>query len=1208
MGEYLIRDKDGALVLYNIAGDKPTAKEQANINADLLGQPEAPANPLPKEPEAPGLLDVGKSFGTGIARGWNTSQSAYYRAQQMYAEKTGDTEGAKKYAELAEGELKERKSYGSRKGLFDEETTMGKAASIAQTLGESGPAMATSVGATIGGGMIGGPVGAVAGFGLSTAAYVPQSFSGNVERQIEQHGKVKNWEKAGLAATGQAVLEATVDRVTFGAAGILKRGYQVGAKAVTGKAIETAAQKEAREIAEAAVNNALTFTMKRIGKTAAVGAVTGSAEEVLQQGLERWQAEMDVLPDAKSKREYLEAAVTGGIIEGIFGGGAGYVGARGDVKEERARQAAKEDADAERDALGKAFKENVPANQEVREAEWESRNPPDTPAPIDPDPPHNPETVLKIPDFSAETREQKLLDKDETRLPPGLRDDYVTEPLGPPKPPEPSADPLKPAEDSGTPFTITQLARQELSDLGYTSEDIRTMTPAQAHIIRKAKTGKPVAPKAETGHGPLFTESEYRSAVDAMRDEKFVSVPKIAKKMKADTGKAEAIFKQMLDRNDGYPAGGQNQYLKITVPRGMPTRTGSHMRGEIDPNRRARDFIVKRVIPAGVKPFTVHLNGKKRGNNRFVSRADAQAWIDRAIPEGKKKDATVQEDFDGQQFGIYEQHYDRVGTAEQLVGEKVVNTYKTEQEAKDAIGKYDPAYSGYSNSFRETPTPEQKEMEIGEDLATNLGEWADVLRKSVDRVVGAGRADVEVATVIDNAEMASRGQSGPGENAVVEGVTIRDKIKRVILLASDLYDPNLSPEQRLQKMQEVLNHELIHVLRNLNLLTKGEWDILTNALKQKVPGKPYNWAQLAEARRPDLIRAKRWRSLEEEAVAEMFRAYLKDPSTFRDQEVKEIFKKLAAFVKRLIGLGKRHSAEDLMDAIFKGELATRKEDYGGKRMRDRDDVYYSLLEPDNFYLGTTEFLDGITTTPERTPREWINALSSSGIKKEELDWLAMRQWLQDQPKNTPIHKNDLYNYAVASGPKITTIIRSDSIEDPEYGAHTVDFPMWSHKTQREPGQKYAEVALVIPGIKGEPDFKGGVHVETPAYNVRTKKKEPAAVRNVLAFARLRTVWDGAKKLLFIEEIQSDLHQKGSMNGYYSQSHVNRLKAATEELNDLDERVKRLRQGRRNDQELPLVLGEGTGQRTNPGFTASTGPTPPRADDRRGEGQIRSQEK
>ncbi len=60
-------------------------------------------------------------------------------------------------------------------------------------------------------------------------------------------------------------------------------------------------------------------------------------------------------------------------------------------------------------------------------------------------------------------------------------------------------------------------------------------------------------------------------------------------------------------------------------------------------------------------------------------------------------------------------------------------------------------------------------------------------------------------------------------NPAIEGYfTSTPDGKRIIGLAMDLYDPNLTEAQLTKKLSGVLNHEIIHALREMGAITDDD--------------------------------------------------------------------------------------------------------------------------------------------------------------------------------------------------------------------------------------------------------------------------------------------------------------------------------------------------------------------------------------------------
>jgi Large polyvalent protein associated domain 38/ADP-Ribosyltransferase in polyvalent proteins len=153
---------------------------------------------------------------------------------------------------------------------------------------------------------------------------------------------------------------------------------------------------------------------------------------------------------------------------------------------------------------------------------------------------------------------------------------------------------------------------------------------------------------------------------------------------------------------------------------------------------------------------------------------------------------------------------------------------------------------------------------------------------------------------------------------------------REITLAVDRIDPQktLTPEQRVNALVDVLNHEIVHPVRELDLWTAKEWDTLSNAsarLKRKDDqgkdtGQTYlEWARQNYADQSPLVQ-------EEESVADLSRQAKKFGAKAVAGKPKVLADRLFNFFDRLDnsfrGAGFQ-SYSDILDRLQSGEVGAR---------------------------------------------------------------------------------------------------------------------------------------------------------------------------------------------------------------------------------------------------------------------------------------------
>ena len=217
-----------------------------------------------------------------------------------------------------------------------------------------------------------------------------------------------------------------------------------------------------------------------------------------------------------------------------------------------------------------------------------------------------------------------------------------------------------------------------------------------------------------------------------------------------------------------------------------------------------------------------------------------------------------------------------------------VKTEKTEQvKSEDVI----PDYTSKRTSDQASKSPYTDAYKL--KLTSVLNNLKQQLND-----MGLGDIRLEGESIISN-------QDGK-EDASLEGYFgSTPEGKRIIGLAMDLYDPNLTEAQLTKKLSGVMNHEIIHALKNMGAFTDAEYDILVKAaIKRKYVGlekgkfvkKEYSYMERASALYKDQGLTEE--GIQEEAVAEMFRDYA-DGKLKVVAKPKSIFDKIIRFLKAI---------------------------------------------------------------------------------------------------------------------------------------------------------------------------------------------------------------------------------------------------------------------------------------------------------------------
>ena len=218
---------------------------------------------------------------------------------------------------------------------------------------------------------------------------------------------------------------------------------------------------------------------------------------------------------------------------------------------------------------------------------------------------------------------------------------------------------------------------------------------------------------------------------------------------------------------------------------------------------------------------------------------------------------------------------------------------------------------------------EAMESQPTDEYKRKLNDVANRLRKYL---FGLGLTDVDLVTqnVIDGQAAIEKGQ-------IIEGSESNGEHgRRIISLAMEIYDPNITDAQLEQKLASVLNHEIIHSLKKLGLFSDSEWKMLVKAAEKRKYVKrsggrnverEYTFLDRAEV----MYKDDPPESQQEEAVAEMFRAYAEGRIKVGGKP-KSLFGKMVQFIKRIFNAHSDagfNNAAELFDNITSGKVGRR---------------------------------------------------------------------------------------------------------------------------------------------------------------------------------------------------------------------------------------------------------------------------------------------
>lgn len=199
----------------------------------------------------------------------------------------------------------------------------------------------------------------------------------------------------------------------------------------------------------------------------------------------------------------------------------------------------------------------------------------------------------------------------------------------------------------------------------------------------------------------------------------------------------------------------------------------------------------------------------------------------------------------------------------------------------------------------------------------------------------------------------------------------------------------------------------------------------------------------------------------------------------------------------------------------KGERAARGELPKGMKLADKpleqSPIPQKMYSAVDRAVGTLNISGWKNNGKVKGDEIWNKLKSTPGVKREELDWLGVQEFLTVNPDNK-FTREEVQNFVQSKGIKVEEVITDNKmiknrLSNEEYESK------WELYTADGIYKNYKEIKLSLPDI--EKDF----------YN-----KHHFPDRNLVAF--LRTTernLDG--RTFFVEEFQSDWHQRGRQYGY-----------------------------------------------------------------------------
>lgn len=439
--------------------------------------------------------------------------------------------------------------------------------------------------------------------------------------------------------------------------------------------------------------------------------------------------------------------------------------------------------------------------------------------------------------------------------------------------------------------TDTNFAELALRTTG--QRNVQRMTQAQLNALKTTLDSMPAHPAPVTvplAEQSPFTDDQYGKALDAIRQQGRYTATAIREATGLKAAKdVDAIRDAMVRRGQLIERAKGDYRLYDTL--------GVERQSTPDdlPPGAFKEYTMRRVPVAKVR---VTRDGKSVGT--FSSAGEARAEVSKI--RSKDKAATVKiEPAEETAWGVMENRYDEQGN---LLGSVVVDSHRDEAAAQKALEKLNtPADTGARYTQTDvTPTLSTEPVPVRPVRDPMPPAFAGRLTEIVKRLNDQAR-DRKLPLLGVRVQIKPSIITPEGE--AIEGFYLR----KIISLTAQNLTPDMSTDQIVERLGQVMDHELIHALRAAGVLgpeSDGWKTISRYAKRAKRNGTGetyYDWAQRNYGRpgNPDgpLPGYETRDSIEEEAIAEAFRAWASNRRNVAGKPA-TVFRQIVEWFKRLI--------------------------------------------------------------------------------------------------------------------------------------------------------------------------------------------------------------------------------------------------------------------------------------------------------------------
>lgn len=426
--------------------------------------------------------------------------------------------------------------------------------------------------------------------------------------------------------------------------------------------------------------------------------------------------------------------------------------------------------------------------------------------------------------------------------------------------------------------------------------NVDRMSQSQLSALKATIDGLPANDKPVTvpiADAPPFTDGQYNKALDALRTQGRYTLGAIKQATGLKTDKDAHAVRDAMVRRGQLVQRAEGDYRLYDV-------LGKERQAVPDdlPPGAFSEYVTKRVP---VNRIQIKVDGKSVGT--FGSGSEARERIrDLRKKEAEKGGTSAKIELsqaDDTAWGVMENRYDERGN---LLGQVVVDTSRDETAARKIAEQRNAA--GKQSAPDEATVPQPPRRPAPTALAGRTPEILANLNKiAKQRALPLLGTRVEVTAAIET-PLAGH----------VEG----SFVNKLIRIAAGHLEPGLTNDQIVDRLAQVMDHELIHALKSAGVLgphTEGWKTLARYAQRAKRPGSNETYMQFADRMYKDQPGYTTRADIEEEAIAEAFRAWAANRRNVTGKPA-SVFRQLVEWFKRLFN----SIPDDVFSAIETGQM------------------------------------------------------------------------------------------------------------------------------------------------------------------------------------------------------------------------------------------------------------------------------------------------